>query len=187
MQLANLLPRLHQAGGDLAAVVVDPPARNAAMAARWDLPFPIWSDPGGERLLQPLDAWNADERGGIAWPALIVFGPDDREVWRFRSRDFADRPPDNADLIAAVEERGLAPVEPPARWVPDIEPDDNPGALRPEALGPMFRGIRFATLGLAGRLESDSDRAEARRMSAMAQSFLDAWKERRAASGTTKP
>jgi hypothetical protein len=48
----------------------------------------------------------------------------------------------------------------------------------------MFSGIRFATIGLAGRLETEADRAEARRMSAMAQGFLGAWKERRAPTGS---
>jgi hypothetical protein len=180
VQLANLLPRLHEAGADLAAVVVDPPGRNAAMAARWKLPFPIWSDPAGERFLRPLGLWNAEERGGIGWPALVVFDAEDREVWRARSRDFADRPPDNADLLAALESIGQPALEPPAPWAPGVEPVEDPAALRPDVFGPMFRGIRFATLGLAGRLETEVDRAEARRMSAMAQSFLDAWKERRA-------
>jgi hypothetical protein len=184
VQLANLLPRLHAAGADLAAVVVDPPTRNAAMAVRWKLPFPIWSDPGGERFLRPLDLWNGEERGGIGWPALVVFEPAGDEVWRFRSRDFADRSPDNADLLAVLDGLALPSLEPPSPWSPEVEPVEDPGALRPEAYGPMFSGIRFATIGLAGRLETEADRAEARRMSAMAQGFLGAWKERRAPTGS---
>ena len=179
MQLANLLPRLHTGGGDLAAVVVDPPGRNAALADRWKLPFPIWSDPDGRRWLEPLDLWNAEERGGIGWPALVLFDAEGREAWRSRSRDFADRPPGYEDLLGALDGLGLPPIEPPPSWKFDVERIEDPAALRPDAFGPMFRGIRFATIGLAGRLETEADRGEARRMGAMAQSFLDAWKIRR--------
>ena len=64
-------------------------------------------------------------------------------------------------------------------WVPDVEPVEDPGALRVDAFGPYFRGIRFGTRGLAGRLVDDGDRAEAVAMSEMAAAFLDAWKVRR--------
>jgi hypothetical protein len=160
-------------------VTVDSPERNAAFAARWLLPFPIHSDPGGGGILQPLDLWNPNERGGIGWPAVIVFDADGQETHRFRSRDFADRPPHDDDLIAALRELGLGALEPPEPWVPEHEPVDDPGALRVEAFGPYFRGIRFGVRGLASRLVDEHDRAEAIRMSDMAVSFLDAWKARR--------
>jgi hypothetical protein len=162
-------------------VSVDSPGRNAAFAARWRLPFPIHSDPGGVNLLQPLDQWNASERGGIGWPAVIVFDADGREIWRFRSRDFADRPPDDDDLFAAVRDLRLPALDAPPSWVPDVEPADDPGALRVDAFGPYFRGIRFGVRGLAGRFFDERDRAEAIRMSEMAASFLDAWTARREA------
>ena len=72
-------------------MVVDSPERNAALSARWYLTYPIYSDPGGERLLQPLGCWSPHERGGIAWPALLVVAPDGHEAYRYRSRDSADR------------------------------------------------------------------------------------------------
>jgi hypothetical protein len=149
------------------------------MAARWKLPFPIVSDPHGKGLLQPLDLWNATERGGIAWPALLVFGPGGEETWRFRSRDFADRPPDAADLLAAVRSLGLPEIDPPPRWIPEIAPSDDPGAFRSTSYGDFFRGIRTSMVGLSGRLETAADQAEARRMGAMAEAFLEAWKVRR--------
>ena len=50
---------------------------------------------------------------------------------------------------------------------------------RVDAFGPYFRGIRFATMGLSGRLTDAADRAETLAMSAMAARFIDAWKQRR--------
>jgi hypothetical protein len=175
------LGEFHALGADVVAVSVDSPGRNAALAARWRLPFPIHSDPGGVDFLQPLDLWNPHERGGIGWPAVIVYDAVGEETWRYRSRDFADRPPDDDDLLAAVRELGLPALDPPPSWVPDDEPVEDPGALRVEAFGPYFRGIRFGVRGLASRLVDEGDRAEAIRMSDMAISFIDAWKTRREA------
>lgn len=124
--------------------------------------------------------WSPDEREGIGWPTLMVFGPDGRETYRMRSRDFADRP-DDEDLLTAVRELGLPAIRlgpaPPA-----AEPEEHEAALRVEAFGPYFRGIRFATGALARRLSDEGDRDEAVAMSKMAGSFLDAWKQRRAAT-----
>lgn len=159
---------------------VDPQERNAAMAQRWRLPFPIVSDAGGVTVMQPLDLWNAKERGGIGWPAVVLFGPDGREVRRFRARDFADRPASNDDLVEAVGALGLAPLRDVEPWAPAAEAVEDRGAFRTEAFGPMFGGIRFATMGLAGRMVDERDRAEAIAMSDMAAAFLDAWKSRRA-------
>lgn len=140
------------------------------------------SDPDGTAYLQPLDAWNPNERGGLAWPTLLVVAPDGQEAFRLRSRDFADRPTDD-DLFAAVRGLGLPPVElGPA--APSATAEEHDGALRVDAFGPYFRGIRFSTIALAGRLDEGRNREEAVAMSAMAGSFLDAWKTRRA---TTTP
>jgi hypothetical protein len=160
---------------------VDSVGRSAALAERWHLPFPIHSDPGGERILKPLDLWNGNERGGIGWPAIIIYSPDGREVYRYRSRDFADRPPTDDDVLDALRLLGLPPVDLP-QWRPDAEPVDDPGALRVDAFGPYFRGVRYSVRGLASRLVDPSDRAEALGMSDMAASFLDAWKARREAA-----
>ena len=179
MQLANDLPRLHELGCDVVAVTVDSPGRNAAMAVRWRLPFPLVSDPGGINVMQPLDLWNPDERGGIGWPAIVLFGPDDAEIRRFRARDFADRPATNEALFAAVRGKKLPALRGVETWVPTVEPVEDPAALRADAFGPYFRGIRYGTFGLAGRLTDDGDRAEAMAMIDMAGAFLDAWKARR--------
>jgi hypothetical protein len=168
----------------VAAVAVDSPERNAAMAARWFLPFPIHSDPGGEQILQPLGLWNAIERGGIGWPAVLVYDRDGNETARFRSRDFADRPPELGELLDAVRALGLPPVEPPPPWEPEVAAVEDPGALRLDAFGPYFRGIRFSSAALSSRFEDEGAQQEARRMSAMAAAFLDAWRARRQAHGS---
>jgi hypothetical protein len=136
------------------------------------------ADPGGERILRPLDAWNPDERGGIGWPTLTLYAPDGGEAFSVRSRDFADRPTDD-DLFDAVRSLGLPSIalEPAP---PAAEPEEHDGALRVDAFGPYFRGIRFGTIALAGRMTDDGDRDEVIAMSTMAASFLDAWKQRRA-------
>lgn len=180
MRLANEEAELHRLGAEIVGVSVDSPGRNEALRRRWHLPFPIVSDPGGEDLLQPLDLWNPGERGGIGWPAVLVFAPDGREVHRMRSRDFADRPTDD-DVFDAVRRLGLTPVDPGAAE-PVAEPEEHPDALRTEAFGPYFRGIRFGTIALSGRLRDEADVAEAVQMSEMAASFLAAWKLRRDAA-----
>ena len=181
MRLANEEADLHRAGAEIVAVSVDPEGRNEALRRRWMLPFPILSDPGGVDLLQPLDAWNPAERGGIGWPTLILFAPDSRDVFRMRSRDFADRPADH-DVISAATGLRLAPVVLGPAPVTDA-PEEFEGAFRTEAFGPYFRGLGFGTAGLAGRMVDERDRVEASAMSTMAGSFLDAWKQRRSAQG----
>lgn len=157
---------------------VDSPGRNEALRRRWHLPFAIVSDPGGEQLLQPLDAWNPNERGGIAWPTVFLIAPDGREALRARSRDFADRPTDG-EVLAALGALGLPPLElGPAPL--SAEPEEHDGALRTEAFGPYFRGVRFATIALASRFGDEAARDEALAMSAMAVSLIDGWKQRRA-------
>ncbi|GAC1315136.1 MAG: hypothetical protein NVSMB16_11940 [Acidimicrobiales bacterium] len=151
------------------------------MRRRWYLPFPVVSDPGGDRFLQPLDVWNPAERGGIAWPAIILFAPDGREVFRMRSHDFADRPGDE-DLLVAVQSLRLKAIDlAPADAEAEAEDDD--GAFRVDAFGSYFRGIRSGTFGLAGRMVDAGDRQAVLAMTTMAQSFLDHWSQRRKAAG----
>ena len=153
------------------------------MNERWHLPFRWVSDPDGERLGKPLDAWNPDERGGVFSPLVLLVAPDGREVLRQRSRDFADRTEDDAQVREALRGLALPPLPVPPPWDPGVAPEPTPTAFRPEAFGPYFRGIRFATYALTRRMQDERDAAETRALTAMAGSFLDAWKERRAAEG----
>ena len=159
---------------------VDPPAAQLAMNRTWHLPFRWVSDPGGERLAKPLDAWNPDERGGLFSPLVLLVAPDGREVLRQRSRDFADRTEDDAAVLDALRALDLPPLPVPEPWDPGVEPEPTEAAFRTEAFGPYFRGIRFATYALGRRMRDEADAAENRAVMTMAGSFLDAWKQRRA-------
>src|SRR5262249_42125682 len=159
--------------GKVVAVTVDSPGRNAALARRWRLPFPIHGDPGGERILRPVGLWNAGERGGIAWAAILVVDPHGHEADRYPARDFADRSTDD-DLLVVLATLDLPAIAPAPPWDPGVEPVEDPEALRVDAFGPYFRGIRSATGALASRLPTDADRVEVNAMSAMAASFLAA-------------
>lgn len=182
MRLANQLDRLHKAGAEVVAVVVDSPERNAAMAQRWGIPFPIVSDPGGERYLKALNLWNAQERGGIATPALIVIDRDGNEALRHVSRDFADRVHDE-DVFQALERKGYPKLEPaPGNWKSDVAPaKETPGAFTPQVYTPLMNGNYFGALALARRITDEASLAEVKAHAAMSKSFVDAWKERSAA------
>ncbi len=148
------------------------------MNRSWDLTFRWVSDPDGTQLAQPLDAWNADERGGLFHPLVLLVAPDGREVVRHRSRDFADRS-DDIDVLEGLRALALPALPPAEPWAPDgVTPQPSDGAFRPAAYGPYFRGIRFATKALAGRMRDAGDAEELRRTERMAASFLDARKAR---------
>ena len=94
--------RFEQAGLQVAGVVVDEPAQNAAMVEKLMLPFPVLSDPEG-RVIQAYDVWNPAE-GGIARPALFLVEPGLRVTRLYLGTDFADRPTDD-ELFEAVAGR----------------------------------------------------------------------------------
>ena len=176
MRLATEYDRIHGSGAELAAVSVDDEQRQAGMARRWGMTHTRFvADPGGERILQPLDLFDPDERGGIALPGMLVIDPDGREVYRYRGRDFADRTNDE-DLWQALDALGSPAVDPPP-WLPDVEvPDDLRGYFRPEDFNPYFRGNMFAAVAMEGRLGGSGEaRHIARQHRQMSKSSLDAW------------
>jgi len=153
------------------------------MNQAWHLPFPWVSDPDGERLAKPLDAWNAEERGGLFHPLVLLLSPDGRELVRHRSRDFADRA-DDSDVFDALRELALPSRPVPAPWAPQgVVAEPTGKAFRVAAFGPYFRGLMFGTKALAPRMTDETDAAEVRQVSAMASSFLEAWASRREESG----
>ena len=182
MRLANQLDRFYKAGAEVVALVVDLPERNAAMARRWGIPFPIVSDPGGEHYLKALGLWNAEERGGIAVPALIVIDRDGNEALRHVSRDFADRVHDE-DVFQALERKGYPALDPvPGAWKSEVAPaEEAPGAFSPQVYMPLMNGNYFGALALARRITDEASLAEVKAHAAMSKSFVDAWKERSAA------
>ena len=160
-------------------MVVDSPERNAAFARRWHLPIPIQSDPGGEQYLRPLELWNAEERGGIAVPALLVISPDGEVAERVLSRDFADRIHDE-DVLLALEEKGYPALESGAALVEATEAGDAEveGAFRAEDFRMFFIGNMIATRALAQRISDPDGLEEIKAHGKMSSSFVRAWSER---------
>ena len=158
---------------------VDPPEVQLAQDRTWDLPFRWVSDPDGERLARPLGAW--DEQAGIFRPVIVAVAPDGREVFRELSRDFTDRPDDEA-VLTAVEALGLPALDPaPGPWEPPgVEPRASERAFQPRSFIAYFRAIQFNTMALAEAMVDERDRAVVAGEQAMAESFLaafDLWRE----------
>jgi len=158
-------------GAAVAAVVIDTPEQNAAMAEKLALPFPVLSDPGGERAIRPYDVW--DGPGQMAKPAIVVLAPDGREVYRYVGVDFLDRPNDDA-VFAALDDLGLPPIEAATDTVPRLAPAPSGRAYKLTDLGPYMRGVRFSMTAMAGRARDPFDKAEAERTAKMAERFMAA-------------
>ena len=174
MRLADSSDRIHAAGGEVIAVSVDSEERAAGMSARWPTPNVLYvSDPGGERILRPLDLFDPDERDGIALPAMVVFDPDGEEVFRYSGRDFADRTHDE-DVFEALEGLGLDRIDPPEGG-PDGGDPEQRGAFAPAWLVPYFKGNRFGALAIRSRAEGDEARRLADEHRRMCDAVLDAW------------
>ena len=175
MRLESRIEDIHGAGAEVIAISVNEDERQAGMAERWKLKnIQLVSDPGGERYLDPLGLYDADERGGIALPGNIVIGPDGAEAFRFNGRDFADRTTDDEQMAALVA-LGLDPVDPAPWTAGTTAPEDLLGFFRPADYGTYFRGNRFGAIAIAGRLESKEAVAVARAHRFMAETSLDAW------------
>lgn len=158
---------------------VDPPAAQLAMNKRWHLPFRWVSDPDGERLAEPLKAWNPVGRDGMFHPLVLLLASDGEVLVWHRSRDFADRPDDH-DVLEALGALGFPARALPAPWSPDgVDPQPTDGAFRAEAFGAYFHGLRMGSQALAARMQDEQDDAEVRATTEMAGSFLYAWTRRR--------
>jgi AhpC/TSA family len=167
--LASRYEEFLDAGVRLVAVSVDSPARQAAMVDKLHLPFALLSDPGGKELLQTLDAYDPDERGGIGRPGVFVVAPDGGLVFRQVGRDYADRITED-ELLEQVRRMGLAPTIQPALTRGDPEP--GPEALPVAAMLPYCRGARFAAKAMGMR--HPQARADADRYVAQMDRYRDA-------------
>ncbi len=169
--------RIHAAGAEVVAVSVDDEIRQAGMSERWRLaPTRFVSDPGGQTYLAPLGLFDPEDRGGIALPGMLIFSPAGEEVYRYESRDFADRTKDD-ELIDALMALGLDPVD-PEPWSSDAEvPDDLSGYFRPQDVVPYFKGNFFASVAIGRRVTDEESRAVAKEHRVMSQANIDAWDE----------
>ena len=169
--------RIHDAGAEVVAVSVDDEIRQAGMAERWKFTHTRFvSDPGGETYLRPLGLFDPEDRGGIALPGMLIFSADGEEVYRYESRDFADRTKDD-ELIAALTALGLDSVD-PTPWSANVEvPNDLRSYFLPDDLPAYFRGNLFASVAIGRRIVDDECRAVAKEHRIMSQANIDAWKD----------
>lgn len=118
------------------------------MIEKLSLPFPFLSDPDRSQAIEPLGVADPKDPREIARPALVLFAPGGVEHWRFVSRDFADRLPED-EVLDQVKALDLPPTSQPP---PDPgHPGPGPKAMPFEGLRFYFRGARFAALAMGLR------------------------------------
>ena len=155
----------------IAAIVIDPREQNAVMVEKLAVRFPILSDPEGAGAIKPYDVWDAE--GKMATPAIVVLVPDGHEAYRYAGVDFMDRPNDD-EILEALSSLGLSATETPTGTIPHLDPRPGSRATRLEHLAVYMRGVRFASMALAGRARDPFDKAEAERTSRMAERYIAA-------------
>jgi hypothetical protein len=153
--LANHLDRITHAGGRVVGISVDSPGQNAAMVQKLGLPFPLLSDPGGERAIKPYGVW--DEGNPFARTAVVIVAPDRAVHFRQVGEDYVDRLDDD-EIVAALEPVGLPPTGQDAPQ--PGRPAPGPRAVDLVTLPAQFRGGRFAVKALAGRVPEAQAQAE---------------------------
>ena len=79
------------------------------MVEKLDLPFPFLSDPDRTGAIEAYGLSNPDDGRNLAYPAIVIVDPDGEEAWRWVSRDYADRIPED-DVVEAAAALGLGPV-----------------------------------------------------------------------------
>ncbi len=173
------------AGVRIVAIDVDSPGQHAAMVEKLSLPFPFLSDPDREAAITPLGLANPTDERNIAIPAIVIVGPDGEEAWRWVSRDFADRIPED-DVIAAARSLGLPPVE--AEAVAAGHPEPGPRATRLDSLSAYFRGAKFAALAMSLRMREipeakEAAKAESIALGAEMDRYVEALRALRTAEG----
>lgn len=141
------------------------------------------SDAGGTEVLQPLELWNAEERGGIALPALLGIDASGKELFRHISRDFADRVHDD-DVLEKLESLGLSAIEVPEALpvdgdLPEDSSEELKGAFPEAAYTPLMNGNFYGALAISRRVTHEESLAEIKAHAAMSKSFVDAWAQRR--------
>ena len=143
------------------------------MVEKLDLPFPLLSDSDRSLAITPLGAADPKDERNLARPAMILVDPAGEERFRFVSRDFADRLPED-DALAAVTTLGLPPTTQPAPTPGTPEP--GPRAMPLDGLPYYLRGARFAALamGLRHGHHDDSIKDDSKAYVAEMDRYMDA-------------
>lgn len=129
------------AGSRIAAISVDSVGQQAAIVDMLDLPFPVLSDPDRSGAIAPFGIADPKDPREIAIPAMMLVDPEGNEVFRFVSRDYADRLPED-EVLAQVDELGFGPTTQDAPTPGAPEPGER--AMPLDGLPYYLRGARFA-------------------------------------------
>jgi hypothetical protein len=146
-----------EAGAVVAAIDVDSPNQHAAMVEKLNLAFPMLSDPDRSLAIGPYDLMNTVDPRNLAIPATVLVGPAGEELSRSVSRDYADRPFEDAAL-ESLRELGLDPVTQPAPT--PGKPERGQAAMPFGDLRTYFRGAKFGSkaMGLRTGAMDEADR-----------------------------
>ena len=118
------------------------------MVEKLDLPFPLLSDPDRSVAIEPFGVVDPKDHRNLSRPAMILINPTGDEVFRFVSRDYADRLPEE-EVLETVRGLGLQPTSQEAPTPGDPQP--GPGAMPLDGLPFYLRGARFAALAMGLR------------------------------------
>lgn len=118
------------------------------MVEKVSLPFPLLSDPDRGLMIEPMGVADPNDARAIARPAMILVGTDGSEHWRFVSRDYADRLP-NDEVLERVRALGLPGT---GQSAPEIGPAGAGERAMPfDGLFHYLRGARFAAQAMGLR------------------------------------
>jgi peroxiredoxin len=93
----DLYAEIRKAGADVAAVATDSPKSSAGLRQQLSLPFPILCD-SQRAIVKAWGVFNAEEKGGIAIPAVFVI--DRAGMVRFASVDSMTARISATDILA---------------------------------------------------------------------------------------
>lgn len=147
------------------------------MVQKLRLPFPLLSDPDRSAIIGPMGVADPHDDREIARPAAILLHRGGEEMWRFESRDFADRIPEDA-IVEQTRALGLPPTTQDAPEI--VDPQPGPKAMTLEQLPVYFRGARFAALamGLRHRHLGDEVKDDSKAYVAQMDRFTEALRQR---------
>ena len=136
------------AGTRIVGISIDSVGQNAAAVDMLDLPFPLLADPDRSLAIEPFGVADPNDRRNLARPAMILIDTGGNEAFRFVSRDYADRLPED-DVLETVLASGLGSTTQPAP-TPGV-PEPGRYAMALDDLPVYFRGARFAAQALGLR------------------------------------
>jgi peroxiredoxin len=76
-EFRDLFDEFRTLGVQIAALAVDPPEQSDRVRRQYELPFPILCDTE-KAVVRAWGLFNAEEKGGIAVPAVLLIGRDRR-------------------------------------------------------------------------------------------------------------